>query len=291
MCDTVGEFHMAMPWLPPWVGVVVAAAPTPITLYQPRGNLVDVLIVLHTFGNAEPTRIRVPAGSTVELIMEAPVVPSVSRVVSEERRELVQGILRAGFPFSSDPDDRLHAGLVTTGCGGAYRVFGGGATCLILRDGPIARGETPPVLGTRGLVSYLQGQVFAQQAHSPRELCWNTPDGSETFTHVAFAFDQPQRLAELLDRLAYIAVPLGLRDEPFQVVAAPGSGETVHLLVVEWNLGASMRSDPWEGVRTHLLQGLAEGTPIRRTNRAGMGTRGTRAFAAIQGGFALAFGS
>lgn len=118
--------------------------------------------------------------------------------------------------------------------------------------------------------------------------------GEFGYTDSALALwcERPQDAAHVAGLLAYFCHgPLALGDE-WQVDPLPGWAETGRLFVVSWDLTKSRRDDvAWTltDLETGLEAMLITGTPVRTTDRAGVGTKGTRKWAGLAGRVLLAW--
>jgi hypothetical protein len=85
--------------------------------------------------------------------------------------------------------------------------------------------------------------------------------------------------------------PLNLGDE-WQMDGLPGWADTGRLFIISWDLTKSCRDDV-AAVATDPAEGLeallTTGSPIRKTDRMGAGTRGTRKWSGLQGRVLLAW--
>ncbi len=120
---------------------------------------------------------------------------------------------------------------------------------------------------------------------------WNTipawtdvVDGYE----LAIAFEQPQDEDHIVSLMKYVLCG------PFAMFGE-FDGEIVHrndegtLLVFSVDTTKSRRDDVAWAFEDDCIPMLVEGTPVRKTDRAGAGTKGTRAVEGIVGGFVVAW--
>lgn len=253
-------------------------------------NTVEVTV---TTSDGNTTRIIVPAGATVNLVPSfatpppalTTLAPSISDLITAH--DTVRWLVQHPEKWDDEPDleNRVRLGLPL----GKYRGYRSQWTGLVATK-PMVKMELPllpsdPLL-SGGFGTWLDAHAIGFETHNGDVLPqWQAWDGRNFFSHFAMAFDQPQDYETLIGHLAYVAAPLGLKDQTFQPVCVLSDTQGVRLVVMEWDTTESHRSDFLSEADAYLIPYLKNGTPVRKRGAQ----NGTKAFEPIQGNFAIVF--
>ena len=109
-------------------------------------------------------------------------------------------------------------------------------------------------------------------------------DLTEDFDKVAIVCEEPEFYQDALGILGYwLGGPMALPSGEFSVSALSNQ-----LFVADLDSTKTYRDD-WFDALPFLREYLTTGTPIRKTNKAGEGTQGTRKYQALTGPFEIYF--